>query len=319
MLELLKGGLSLLSGVFMGWSLGANDSANIFGTAVSSKMVRFQTALFYLCLFIIIGAMLQGAAGMHTLSGLVEQDRTTAFITGCSAALTVTVMTLLGLPVSTSQAMVGAIIGIGIVVGKIDTSSLPKVVICWVGTPIGAAIVTLALYPIFLRIFRMLKLNIFQHDSVLRYALIIVGCYGAYSLGANNVANVTGVYIDTGVLNVTQALLLGSISICFGAITFSRKVMLTVGKKLVKLDPFSAFIAVFAMSIILNVYAVIGVPVSSSQAIIGAVLGIGIIKGVKTINTRTLLNIVIGWVTTPVIALLVSSGIYIVVLNIMGL
>lgn len=99
----------------MGWSLGANDSANIFGTAVFSRMVKFRTALIWLCIFIVLGSILQGAAGMHTLSGLVEQNLNTAFITALAAALTVTVMTYLNLPVSTSQAMVGAIIGIGIV------------------------------------------------------------------------------------------------------------------------------------------------------------------------------------------------------------
>lgn len=319
MFEFLKGGVSLLSGVFMGWSLGANDSANIFGTAVFTRMVKFKTSLFWLCIFIVLGAMLQGAAGMHTLSGLVKQNNTTAFITAFAAALTVTVMTFLGLPVSTSQAMVGAIIGIGVVVQKINLDSLPIVVACWVGTPIGSVLATIILYPLFSKLFTRLKLNIFQQDSILRIGLIVVGCYGAYSLGANNVANVTGIYIETGLLTINQALLLGSLSICFGAITFSKKVMMTVGEKLVKLDAFSAFIAVLAMSIILNIYAVVGVPVSSSQAIVGSVLGIGLIKGVKTISMKTLSNIVIGWLTTPIIAMLVSIAIYVASINLLGL
>jgi len=309
----------LLSGIFMGWSLGANDSANIFGTAVYSRMIKFKTALFWLCIFIILGSMLQGAAGMHTLSGLVVQNMNTAFITAFAAALTVTVMTYFGLPVSTSQAMVGAIIGIGIVIGQVDYSKLPKVFACWVGTPIGCVIATIILYPLLGKLFSILKMNIFRQDSVLRTGLIVVGCYGAYSLGANNVANVTGIYIETGLLNVTQALILGSLSICFGAITYSRKVMMTVGEKLVRLDPFSAFIAVLSMSIILNIYAIIGVPVSSSQAIVGSVLGIGIIKGVQTINLKTLFNIVIGWLTTPLIAMMVSMAIYIAAIKLLGI
>ena len=309
----------LLSGIFMGWSLGANDSANIFGTAVYSRMIRFKTALFWLCIFIVLGSMLQGAAGMHTLSGLVVQNMNTAFITAFAAALTVTVMTFYGLPVSTSQAMVGAIIGIGVVIGQIDFSKLPKVFACWVGTPVGCVIATVILYPLLSKLFAILKMNIFRQDSVLRWGLIVVGCYGAYSLGANNVANVTGIYIETGLLNVTQALILGSLSICIGAITYSRKVMMTVGEKLVRLDAFSAFVAVLSMSIILNIYAVVGVPVSSSQAIVGSVLGIGFVKGVKTINIRTLINIVIGWLTTPVIAMIVSIALYVGAIKILGI
>ena len=303
----------------MGWSLGANDSANIFGTAVFSRMVKFKTALFWLCTFIIIGSMLQGAAGMHTLSGLVKQNLNTAFITALAAALTVTVMTYLNLPVSTSQAMVGAIIGIGVVAGHVDLSKLPKVFACWVGTPVGCVIATIILYPLLSMLLEKMKLNIFQQDSFLRVGLIVVGCYGAYSLGANNVANVTGIYIETGVLNMPQALIIGSVSICLGAITYSKRVMQTVGEKLVKLDPFSAFIAVLSMSIILNIYAIIGVPVSSSQAIVGGVLGIGFVKGVKTINLKTLMNIVIGWLTTPLVAMIVSMAMYIGAIKILGI
>ncbi len=309
----------LLSGIFMGWSLGANDSANIFGTAVFSRMVKFKTALVWLCIFIILGSMLQGAAGMHTLSGLVEQNLNTAFITALAAALTVTVMTYLNLPVSTSQAMVGAIIGIGVVIGHVDLSKLPKVFACWVGTPVGCVIATIILYPVLSKLLAKMKLNIFQQDSLLRFGLIAVGCYGAYSLGANNVANVTGIYIETGLLNIPQALILGSLSICLGAITYSKRVMQTVGEKLVKLDPFSAFIAVLSMSIILNIYAIVGVPVSSSQAIVGGVLGIGFVKGVKTINLRTLMNIVIGWLTTPLIAMMVSMAMYIGAIKLLGI
>ena len=309
----------LLSGIFMGWSLGANDSANIFGTAVFSRMVKFKTALFWLCTFIIIGSILQGAAGMHTLSGLVKQNLNTAFITALAAALTVTVMTYLNLPVSTSQAMVGAIIGIGVIAGHVDLSKLPKVFACWVGTPVGCVIATIILYPLLSMFLEKLKLNIFQQDSFLRFGLIAVGCYGAYSLGANNVANVTGIYIETGLLNIPQALIIGSLSICLGAITYSKRVMQTVGEKLVKLDPFSAFIAVLSMSIILNIYAVIGVPVSSSQAIVGGVLGIGFVKGVKTINLKTLTNIVIGWLTTPLVAMMVSMAMYIGAIKILGI
>jgi len=85
--------------------------------------------------------------------------------------------------------------------------------------------------------------------------------------------------------------------------TYSRNVMITVGKKLVRLDPFGAFIAVFSMAVVVHLFAIIGVPVSTSQAIIGSVLGIGILKGVQTIKLHTLLMIVFGWVGTPVIAL----------------
>ncbi len=300
----------LLSGIFMGWSVGSNNSANIFATAVFSKTIRYRTAITLCAIFVILGALVEGQRGMHTLSGLVEQTMDSAFIASLAAALTVTLMTVLRLPVSTSQAMVGAIIGIGILWGEVNLSGLTKVVICWVGTPVGTVIITLILYPLIGKILDMLPINIFTRDYILKIGLLTAGSYGAYALGANNVATVTGVYIQTGQLTLFQAVLLGGASIALGAVTYSKNVMMTVGKKLVKLDPFSAFIAVASMALVVHFYAKVGVPVSTSQGIVGAVLSIGILKGVKTINMKTLVSILFGWLGTPLVALILSYILY---------
>jgi PiT family inorganic phosphate transporter len=86
--------------------------------------------------------------------------------------------------------------------------------------------------------------------------------------------------------------------------------METVGKKLVRLDPFSAFIVVLSLAVTMHVYTVIGVPVSSSQAVIGSVLGIGLVKGVNTVSARTLRNILSGWFLTPIVSCIFSVAIY---------
>ena len=60
----------LSSGLFLGWSLGANDAANVFGTAVGTRMVRFTTAAFICSAFVILGAVISGAGASHTLGKL---------------------------------------------------------------------------------------------------------------------------------------------------------------------------------------------------------------------------------------------------------
>jgi PiT family inorganic phosphate transporter len=75
-----------------------------------------------------------------------------------------------------------------------------------------------------------------------------------------------------------------------------------VGKKLIKLDAFSALVVVLAESITVHIYTFIGVPVSTSQAVVGAVVGVGIVKGIKTISRPTLINILLAWFLTPVVA-----------------
>ncbi len=301
----------LSAGIFLGWSLGSNDAANVFGTAVASRMVKYITAVILTSIFVILGAVLEGASGIKTLGGLTSQTLLTAFFASLSGALTVTVMTTLKLPVSTSQAIVGGILGIGIYKHNVNFAGLSKVVICWIGTPIGAMVIAIILYWVLSRFINSLHLSLIKLDFLIRAGLILGGIYGAYALGANNVANVTGVFYNVfkpawGDNTALYLALIGSLSIALGVITYSKNVMMTVGKKLVPLDAFSALIAILGEAVTVHIYALIGVPVSTSQAIIGAVLGIGLIKGMRTINMKTLYNIVIGWVSTPLIALIVS-------------
>ena len=82
--------LTTLGGIFLGWSLGANDAANVFGTAVSSRMVRFRPAVIILAIFVLAGALLGGSPGIHTLGRLTGQTLNTAFYISLGAALTVT-------------------------------------------------------------------------------------------------------------------------------------------------------------------------------------------------------------------------------------
>lgn len=301
--------LRVLSGVFLGWALGANDSANVFGTAVTSRMIKYGAAVGLTASFVVLGALLQGHEGLKTLSGLTSQSLETAFIASLSAGLTVTLMTLLKLPISTSQAVVGSILGIGVMRNHVNIAGLAKVIACWFGTPIGGFLLAVLTYKVLLALFRRSRPDIFTSDSLLRWGLVLAGCYGAYALGANNVANVTGVYAGI-LLTPFQAVALGGASIALGAVTFSRNVMNTVGKSIVKLDAFSALVVVVAQSVTVHVFAIVGVPVSTSQAIVGAVMAIGFVKGIQTINFTMLGRIISGWLLTPVIGFLLSAGIY---------
>ncbi|MCF8113638.1 MAG: inorganic phosphate transporter family protein [Desulfotignum sp.] len=293
---------SLLGGVFLGWSLGANDASNIIGTAVTSKMIRFWPAAILAAVFVMIGAVVSGQAGIETIRGLTRLDINQAVISSVAAAVTVTIMTLMGLPVSASQSVVGAIIGIGILNAQLNVGGLGKVALCWVGTPVGGALISVILYRLMAFVYNSLTITLFNADRLLRAGLIFSASYGAYALGANNVANVTAVFVGAGMITILAAALIGGGSIALGIMTFSRPVMETVGKKLVTLDPFSALVVSLAMAMTIHLYTMIGVPVSSSQAAIGAVLGIGIVKGVNTVSRNTLKRILLAWFFTPVVA-----------------
>lgn len=324
----------LTSGLFLGWSLGANDAANVFGTAVGAKMIRFRTAALICSVFLIIGAVSSGAGASHTLGKLgAVNTMAGAFTVALSAALSVFAMTKLGLPVSTSQAIVGGIIGWNLFSGmSTDPSVLRKIALTWILCPVLSCGFAFCLYFLVKKLLKIHPSHIYRRDVYTRWALIFVGAFGSFSLGANNIANVMGVFVEsvpfddivvTSFLTVSRAqqlFFLGALAIAVGVFTYSRKVMGTVGTGIFKLSPVTAFIVVLSSSLVLFIFASTSlqqflisihlppiplVPVSSSQAVVGAVIGIGLAKGGRNIKFSALGRIVTGWVTTPLIAALV--------------
>ena len=300
---------TLLSGVFLGWGLGSNDSANIFGTGVAANIIRYRTAIILISIFVLAGALLEGPKCFAMVGKFSKLSATTAFVAALAAGITVALMSYLSLPVSASQAIIGGLLGIGIIYGFADFGKLYKVVICWVLTPISAMIVSIVLYKVLGFSFERVILDLRLQSFFLTGGLIVAGCYGAYALGANNVANVTGVYVGSGLLTPLGASAIGGLSIAGGVLTYSWKVMRTIGMRIVPMDAYSAVVSTLSNAITIHIFTQVGVPVSASQAIVGAVVGVGIIKDVKTVSKRMLVEIGIGWISTPLLSGLLSYGI----------
>ena len=324
----------LSSGLFLGWTLGANDASNVFGSAVGTKLIRFKQAAIIASIFVVLGAVLQGAGGSDTLGKLGSIDALGgAFTVALAAGISVLWMTRLKLPVSTSQAIVGAIIGWNFFTGNpTDYSSLTKIVTTWISGPILGGIFAVLLFLLLKFILQKSRIHLIKLDAYIKYGLLIVGAFGAFSLGANNIANVVGVFVPSApnisvdfeffTLNGTQLLFLaGGVSIAVGILTYSRKVMMTVGNSLMKLNAETAIVVVLAHSLVLFIFssqnlsdffvsiglpAIPLVPVSSSQAIVGAILGIGILKGGRNIQLKVIGKIALGWLVTPLIAGLIA-------------
>lgn len=322
------------SGLFLGWSLGANDAANLFGTAVGTKVIKFKTAAFIMSIFVVLGAVSSGSGASHTLGKLgAIETLPGAFVVAFAAGLTVFIMTKYGLPVSTSQSIVGAIIGWNIFSSQATSmDTLTKILLTWILCPLLAAGFSALFYRIYRRLIKNLKANIFMRHYAIRVGLMIVGAFGAYSLGANNIANVMGVFTSSiyfkplhlGFLtiNSTQILFfIGALAISSGIYTYSNKVMSTVGNDIYKMSPPTALIVVLASSFVLFLFGSVSlqnllitlnlptiplVPVSSSQAVVGAIIGIGIGKGDFNINFKKLKGISLGWLLTPILSLFIS-------------
>ncbi|NTV42656.1 MAG: inorganic phosphate transporter, partial [Syntrophobacteraceae bacterium] len=284
----------------------ANHTGNVFGTGVATGTVRYRTAVILTALFVFAGAAFEGPKCMETVSALSRLSSLDAFSCALAAGIIMTVLTFLAFPSSASQAVVGAVLGAGIFYGSADFTKLYKIVVCWLFTPFFAIFTSFAIYHLLSYFLERTVKSVTRRNVIYSVGTVLTGCYGAYSLGANNVANVTGIYVGSGDLSSESAALIGGLSIASGVLTFSKRVMMTIGKGIVPLDPFSALVSVLAASFTLHVFTQVGVPVSSSQSIVGAVVGIGLAGNLQTVNLDMLSKIGIGWISSPLTAAVLS-------------
>ena len=214
-------------------------------------------------------------------------------------------------------------------------NAMIKILGTWVACPVLGAILSALIYKLAMISIGTLKPHLLRLDQITRYGLIIAGIAGSYSLGANNIGNVMGVFVSSSpftdfsignlfaLTGIQQLFLLGGIAIAVGVVTYSKRVMMTVGNTLLPLNPVGAFVVVITLSMVLFLFSSTGlehflvsaglpsiplIPVSSSQAVVGAIIGIGLLKGVngvRQIKWEVLLSIGSGWVSTPAIAAIV--------------
>ena len=294
------------AGAYVGWNIGANDTANCIGTTVGCGLISFRQAAFLVAVFAIVGAMLQGEHVMKTISkGIVNTEL--EYLAVCVALICsgffVTLATFYRIPTSTSQAIVGGVVGIGLAVGaEVNFAKFMLIAESWIICPVLVMILAFGFMQLVVLILRRFKSRtlIFQH--AFGWLAILSACYVAYSMGANNAGNAVGPIANLGIFPPKLLLLIGGVSIAVGAITFGKKVADTVGKGITPLDIPGAFVAQVSSAFGMHLFSFFGIPVSTSSAVVGAVVGVGLVKGARAISRKTIVTILVGWVLTPTLA-----------------
>jgi len=146
-------------------------------------------------------------------------------------------------------------------------------------------------------------------EKIFGILMIFTACGMAFAHGSNDVANAVGPVaaivsiVKTGVVAQTSSLatwilLLGAVGIVLGLATYGWRVMRTVGKKITELTPSRGFAAELAAASTVVIASGTGLPVSTTHTLVGAVLGVGIARGIGAINLRVVRNIMLSWVIT---------------------
>ena len=282
--------------------------------------------------FVVIGAVAGAHGTTRTLGRLGSIDAPAgAFVVALAAGLAVVLfLARNSLPVSISQSIVGAIVGWNLFTGRpTDLLTLTTLLSSWVVSPALSGVVAALLFVGARAAIPRLKIHLLEVDGWMRGGLIAVGAFAAFSLGQNAIANVMGVFVRVSpfpaavglgpfqATSVEMLFFLGGLAIAAGIVTYSERIMRRLGSGLTSLSPLAALIVVFAASTslflfgspalqdFLKAHALPGwplVPISGSQAIVGAILGISLVRR-SGIRYRVLVNIAIGWVAAPLAAL----------------
>jgi inorganic phosphate transporter, PiT family len=306
--------LVLLMAVSVGWSIGANDAANSLGTAVGSKVLTLRQAIFLIAIFGFFGAYLQGAYVAKTIGkGIVPLDQLDknlslyiAVVASFAACAWVILATYWKVPISTSHSIVGAVAGAGLAVhASVKWIVLRDIFICWIFTPLGAAILGYLF-------FRLLQNSLYRIiprkylKPVISVFIILSGCYVAFTWGANDVANAIGIISGTGILTPKMSVIFGGLAIVLGIMTWGYKVIETIGSEITRLMPIMALSAQLASAVNVHVYTLFGIPVSTSHSIVGAIVGVGMVRGIRVLNFRIMKDMILCWLATPFISGVIS-------------
>jgi inorganic phosphate transporter, PiT family len=146
-------------------------------------------------------------------------------------------------------------------------------------------------------------------EKIFVYLQILSAAFVAFAHGANDVANAVGPLaavvsvLQTGIVSLKSQvplwiLGLGGVGIVVGLATWGWRVIETIGKKITELTPTRGFAAEFAAATTIVFASKLGLPISTTHTLVGAVLGVGLARGIGALNLKTIRDIIISWIVT---------------------
>ncbi len=313
--------LALLFDFSNGW----HDSANAIATVVSTRVVSPFVAVMAAGVLNVAGAFMSTAVAKMVGSGIVNPALVTQEVV--AAALAGAILwnlftLLLGLPTSSSHALIGGLVGAAVTHGgwtMVKWSGLRPVMEAMVLAPlfgfgIGFSLMVLISWVCF-RVTRSLATRLFKRLQ------LVSACFMAFSHGANDAQKAMGI-ITLALLSAGQIpsgevpfWVIGACAVAMGLGTAvgGWQIVRTLGMGIVKLEPVHGFAAETGAAAVLLVTAHIGLPVSTTQTITTSVMGVGAIKRLSAVRWGLTTRILYAWVFTLPGSALLGSLIYVLV------
>jgi len=306
--------LAVTVAIGLALNIGANNAgvnmAPAYGAGARSKWA----SLVLFAVFVVLGAVLLGGRVVKTIGkDLFTQDLSVHPWLFLVLAPTITIGLLaaanfLKLPVPTTPVAISALIGIGLYFDVLNGKKLTHVLWWWLGSPVASLALTWLIGKIFVAWFpRLLHPEALgpRAKKTIGLLLTLEGCYSAFAIGANNVANSMAPLVGAQKMGVLVATLVGGIAMAAGALLWGGRVLETVGKGITELCYIRALVVGIVAATGMVVASYFGAPVSGACIVTMGVVGFSLAtSGLGgTADNQNVRRIVILWAISPAVAI----------------
>jgi phosphate/sulfate permease len=287
--------------------LGANNFSTCLGASLGARIIKLSNAMMISSAGVFLGTLLEGYKLSNVLDGRILPTLSASglLVILFGSMVVMTIVTIFRLPLSLSQVAVGAAWGIGLSKGvQVGTAYSFGVMASWISSPMLAFLGSAAIETVVLRLGQktsgVITLNRLYADLTL-----IAGFYAAYTLGANTVGLVVGLFPPGLGDHLSLSVVFAGAAV-FGMFFLSRGTVRSVAENLVGLNPSTALSAQFGGALSAHLFTQLGVPVSISQVVIGGMEGAASVKRIAITNKRLLQQIAAGWTIGPLAGAAIS-------------
>ncbi len=278
--------------------IAANNSAGSIGTLYGSRITSYYKAAIIAGFFVMLGTFFEGWKMSGTIGGGLLPEPLSmemSLMVLLATAILLMLFTLFSIPLSASQILVGSILGVAVAFSmELNGEFLALIVFSWAMNLLVSLVLAIVIYTILARLVK--RIHIFSLSKFYTLSLFISSAFISYTLGANTIGLIAS--LDLSAISIITT----GIAAMIGTILLGRRTVITVGSKITNLDPPRAFSAQIAGAIVVEIFTQFHFPVSITQAIIGGVIGTGLIKGYKELNKKTLKNFALSWGFAPIMA-----------------
>ena len=309
--------LAVIFDISNGW----HDCANAIATVVSTKVLSPTTAVMLAAGMNIAGAFITTAVAKTIGKGIVDPKAITDTVLIAallSAFLWNLITILMGLPVSSSHALVGGLIGSSVAfggTGLLNIDGILKILASLLVSPVLGIIIGYGFMKMILRFFGRLSPGmISKHFGRLQ---ILSSAFMAFSHGSNDAQKVMGIItmslVSAGVIHTVEVpkwvVMLSACAMGFGTLFGGWKIIKTLGSKMLKLEPIHGFAAETSATLVIMGASHFGMPVSTTHVISTAILGVGATKRLSAVRWGIAGKIVTAWVLTLPVCIGLAWGI----------